>query len=132
MYTNKVVVEPINNLLRCPNFVVSCLFIQGVLIRGVPAVLFIEVSSFQGVLIRGVLAVLFIEVSSFQGVLIRGVPVLLSNFHGMQGFIQDFWVRGGGRSLWGTATASCMSMRLYKFSSFLVGRWGFQGPQPSV
>ena len=50
---------------------------QGVLIRGVPAVLFIEVSSFQGVLIRGVPAVLFIEVSSFQGVLIRGVPALL-------------------------------------------------------
>ena len=46
---------------------------QGVLIRGVPAVLFIEVSSFQGVLIRGVPTVLFIEVSSFQGVLIRGV-----------------------------------------------------------
>ena len=44
---------------------------QGVLIGGVPAVLFIEVSSFQGVLIRGVPAVLFIEGSSFQGVLIR-------------------------------------------------------------
>ena len=45
--------------------------LQGVLIRGVPAVLFIEVSSLQGVLIRGVPAVLFIEVSSLQGVLIR-------------------------------------------------------------
>ena len=44
---------------------------QSVLIKGVPAVLFIEVSSFQGVLIRGVPAVLFIEVSSFQGVLIN-------------------------------------------------------------
>ena len=58
---------------------------QGVLIRGVPAVLCIEVSSFQGVLIRGVPAVLFIEVSSFQGVLIRGVPAVLfievSSFH---------------------------------------------------
>ena len=50
---------------------------QGVLIRGVPAVLFIEVSSFQGVLIRGAPAVLFIEVSSFQGVLIRGVLPLV-------------------------------------------------------
>ena len=47
------------------------------LIRGVLAVLFIEVSSFQGVLIRGAPAVLFIEVSSFQGVLIRGVPAVL-------------------------------------------------------
>ena len=47
---------------------------QRVLIRRVPAVLFIEVSSFQGVLIRGVL---FIEVSSFQGVLIRGVSAVL-------------------------------------------------------
>ena len=33
-------------------------------------------SSFQGVLIRGVPAVLFIEVSSFQVVLIRGVPAV--------------------------------------------------------
>ena len=61
---------------------------QGVLIRGVPAVLFIEVSSFQGVLIRGVPAVLFIEVSSFRGVLIRGVPAVLfnevSSFQGVQ------------------------------------------------
>ena len=60
---------------------------QGVLIRGVPAVLFIDVSSFQGVLIRGVPAVLFIEVSSFQGVLIRGVPAVLfievSSFQGV-------------------------------------------------
>ena len=60
---------------------------QGVLIRGVPAVLFIEVSSFQGVLIRGVPVVLFIEVSSFQGVLIRGVPAVLfikvPSFHGV-------------------------------------------------
>ena len=60
---------------------------QGVLIRGVPAVLFVEVSSFQGVLIRGVPAVLFIEVSSFQGVLIRGVPAVLfvevSSFQGV-------------------------------------------------
>ena len=59
---------------------VPCLF-QGVLIRGVPAVLFIEVPSFQGVLIRGITAVLFIEVSSFQGVLIRGVPVFRYIFH---------------------------------------------------
>ena len=47
---------------------------------------------------------------------------------------------GGGRSLWGTATASCMSLqhmytqRLYKFSSFLGGEIQaggggiFQGP----
>ena len=32
--------------------------------------------------------------------------------------IQDFWMRGGGGDLWGTVTASCMSMRLYKYSSF--------------
>ena len=60
---------------------------HGVLIRGVPAVLFIEVSSFQGVLIRGVPAVLFIEVSLFQGVLIRGVSAVLfievSSFQGV-------------------------------------------------
>ena len=41
--------------------------------RGVPAVLFIEVSSIQVVLIREVPAVLFIEVSSIQVVLIREV-----------------------------------------------------------
>ena len=44
---------------------------HGVQIRGVPAVLFIEVSSFHGVLIRGIPAVMFIEVSSFHGVQIR-------------------------------------------------------------
>ena len=54
---------------------------QGVLIRGVPDVLFIEVSSFQGVLIRGVPAVLFIEVSSYQGVLIREVPLYIYTAH---------------------------------------------------
>ena len=37
------------------------------------------------------------------------------------GFIQDFF--GGKRSLWGTTTASCMSMRLYKFSSFWGENW---------
>ena len=45
--------------------------------RGVPAVLFIEVSSIQVVLIREVPAVLFIEVSSIQVVLIREVPAVL-------------------------------------------------------
>ena len=61
---------------------------EGILLRGVPAVLFIEVSSFHGVLIIGVPAVLFIEVSSFHGVQIRGVPAVLfievSSFHGVQ------------------------------------------------
>ena len=49
------------------NPVYQSVLVWGVLIRGVPAVLFVEVSSFQGVLIRGVPAVLFVEVSSFQG-----------------------------------------------------------------
>ena len=38
----------------------------------------------------------------------------------MQGSYRIFGGCGGaegGRSLWGTATASCMGMRLYKFSS---------------
>ena len=46
---------------------------------------------------------------------------------------------GGGRSLWVTATVSCMSMRLYKFcmrlykfSSFWGGKGEFQGLPPSV
>ena len=49
-----------------------------------------------------------------------------------QGFIQDF-LGGGGRSLWDTATASCMTMRLYKFSSFLGGKieaGGWKIPEP--
>ena len=49
---------------------------HGVQTRGVPAVLFIEVSSFNGV-IRGVPDVLFIEVFSFHGVLIREVPAVV-------------------------------------------------------
>ena len=54
-----------------------------------------------------------------------------------QGFIQDFWWRG--RSLWGTATASYMSMRLYKFCfgyetkqifKFSGGRGNSRAPLP--
>ena len=51
-----------------------------------------------------------------------------------QGFIQDFLL-GGGRSLWGTATALCM--RLYNFcfkiihiSSFLGGGGNSRTPHP--
>ena len=53
-----------------------------------------------------------------------------------QGFIQD--LGGRERSLWGTTTASCMSMRLYKFSSFLGGgekieaEGEFRAPHPCM
>ena len=50
-----------------------------VLIRGVLAVLFIQMSLFHCVLVRRVPAVPFIEVSSFHGVLIRGVPARVSD-----------------------------------------------------
>ena len=39
---------------------------------------------------------------------------------------QDFWV-GGGRSWWGTATVSCMSMRLHTNFFWGGGRWGGRG-----
>ena len=69
---------------------------EGILLRGVPAVLFIGVSSFHGVQIRGVPAVLFIEVSSFHGIQIRGVPAVLfievSSFQGIGAWGE--WVQG--------------------------------------